>query len=131
MKLFYIIFTLIISLSCEDSFRQKDVFGLYAAVGYKNTFDTIVFRPKGVYERMVYDKNSNCLLKMRGKWVLIDDNEIKLESFYLNLDDDLVSFPTNVNDTNMSLSAILEGDVRKITFCVGYLQGQNCYRKIE
>ncbi len=69
---------------------------------------------------------------MEGKWKLVNQNsQIQIEPFYLNLDDDLIKFPDNVRDTSMVIIKNLETRTGSIQFCVGYYEGENCYRKIK
>lgn len=117
--------------SCVERFNKEEVYGIYAAVGYKNTFDTLWLKENEVYHRKVYDKNKKLVLEMDGKWTIKNNEEIQFYSFYFNLDDDLIKFPESVKDTTGGRSAILETDNGTIQFCVGYYQGENCYQKIK
>ncbi len=131
-----ILFSLILFFSCVGHFEEKEVYGYYTPVDYKNNFDTIQLQPQGIYQRKVYDKNKKLLLEMKGEWKLVNQNsQIQMRPFYLNLDDDLVKFPDNVKDTSMAVIESLEISNGKIQFCVGYysadLPNQNCYQKIK
>ncbi len=68
---------------------------------------------------------------MQGKWVLEKGNIIRFNSFFLNLDSDLKSFPYKVNDTTMELATQLEIDNNNIIFYVGYYEGQCKYARIN
>lgn len=130
------IFFMAFLYSCTPTFTESEVIGTYTANGYMNNFDTIILQPKGFYQRKVYDAEKKAVLNMKGKWRFYDDkmNAIYIESFYLNLDDDLLAFPELVNDTIGSGGFSLSRVNGSLEFCVGYfsadLSNQNCYRKI-
>lgn len=131
MKILNAFFILILLSSCDERFEEKEVYGYYAPIDYKNSFDTIQLQPDGLYHRKVYDKNHKLILSMNGKWIFAKDHSIKLSSYYLNHDDDLVKFPYNVNDTFGEAETYFETKNGKIQFCLGYYQGENCYYKIK
>jgi len=117
--------------SCDGFFTEKEVYGAYSPVDYKNNFDTIQLMPHNIYRRKVYDKNKKLLLDMKGKWELENNINVHFEPFYLNLDDDLVEFPNKVSDTTGGWGGRLEIHKRIVHFCVGYDVSSNCYRKIK
>ena len=127
----YALLLLSLLVSCDEHHEEKEVYGYYTPVDYKNNFDTIQLQPQGIYYRKVYDKNKKLLLEINGKWELEGNTVVHFETFYLNLDDDLVMFPSNVSDTTGGWRGSLETRNNKIQFCVGYLQGENCYQKID
>lgn len=130
MRLLMIVISPVIFFSC---IKEKDLTGTYVPVNYKNNFDTINLEDNGIYSRKVYDINGKLLLKMKGNWEH-SQNTIRLEYFYLNLDDDLVKYPEVVKDTMANWGGYLDNNNGNIEFCVGYLSAslpnQNCYRKI-
>lgn len=132
MKILKAIFILLLFPSCVEHFEEKEVYGYYTPVDYKNNFDTIQLQPESVYHRKVYDKNKKLLFEMSGKWKLESSHRIILSNFYMNLDDDLVKFPENVNDTTGGVNTTFETHNGKIQFCgVGHHPDGNCYRKIN
>jgi len=132
MKMISPLFILLLFTSCVEHFEEKEVYGYYTPVDYKNNFDTLQLQPEGVYHRKVYDINRKLLLEMNGKWKLENNYRIILSGFYLNLDDDLVKFPHLVKDTGMEVSTYFETHNGKIEFCgVGHHPDENCYRKVE
>ncbi len=126
---FLIILTLL--FSCTEHFEEKELYGYYSPVDYKNTFDTLHLQPKGIYYRKVYDGNKKLLLNTNGKWNVEKDGKVKLNGFFLNLDNDLVKYPETVNDDGMELLTNFETNSSVIQFCCGYKQGENCYQKIK
>jgi hypothetical protein len=131
MKTVYSILLVSTLISCISYVEQVDIYGDYAPVNYINSYDTIQLKENGIYKRRVYDKNKKLILNMQGNWELINNTKIKLNSFYLNLDDDLKSFPKLTIDTTMELICSLKSENNAIQFCVGYYQGNNCYAKIH
>lgn len=126
--------------SCKN-YTEKEIVGFYAPVDYKNNFDTIQLQENNIYHRKVYDFNKKLVLEMQGEWKL-DGTAIKFYPFYLNLDDDLVKFPENVQDTTggwagdiWHINEPLSQTKRKaIAFCVGHqsaTKDENCYQKIR
>lgn len=109
---------------------EGEAVGAYVAQGYLNTIDTIYLEPAGIYERRVYTTNGSCVLSMRSKWKLTGDREIAFDAFFLNLDRDLLKFPELTADTLGGMHSILESKGSSLVFCVGYLENQNCYRKV-
>ena len=55
---------------------------------------------------------------------------LTLHSFFLNLDRDLIAHPELLSDTGMLMETNMETDNGSLRFCTGYLENQNCYRKI-
>ena len=126
------IFLLLIFSSCIEHFNEKDVYGYYTPIGYKNNFDTIRLQPQGLYHRIVYDRNKKLLLEMNGEWEFEKNYRIILHHFYINLDDDLLQFPNNVNDTTSEVNTYFETHNGKIQFCgIGHNPDQNCYLKVK
>lgn len=117
--------------SCDDFFEEQEVYGFYTPVNYKNNFDTIHLMPNNFYHRKVYDKNKKLLLEKNGKWSMENSSRIIIHDFYLNLDDDLIRFPDNVNENGMVINTYFETSNKTIQFCIGYYVDQNCYRKIK
>lgn len=132
MKLISPLFIVLLFSSCIEHVEENEVYGYYTPVGYKNNFDTLQLQPQGVYHRKVYDKNKKLLLEMNGKWRLENNNRILLSGFYFNLDDDLITFPDNVQDTTGEVNTYFETYAGEIQFCgVGHHPDENCYRKIK
>jgi len=131
MKIIYLIFISTLFLSCDEHFETKDLYGYYTSVNYRNTFDTLRFLPDGVYQRKIYNQSKKIVLEMHGKWLLINQHSLKIDSYFLNLDRDLVKFPELVNDTSMTITTNFEIRNRVIQFCVGYHDGENCYQKVK
>jgi hypothetical protein len=126
------LFILLFFSSCVEHFEEKEVYGYYTPFDYKNNFDTLHLQPQGVYHRKVYDINKKLLLEMDGKWRLENNHRIILSCFYFNLDDDLIKFPINVQDTTVGISTYFETHNGKIQFCgVGHHPDKNCYKKIK
>jgi len=117
--------------SCIEYFESDEILGTYVPIGYKNSFDTIQLKPEGVYHRKVYDITNELLLETDGRWSLLNKSQIKLNGFYQNLDDDLVKFPYLVKDTNMEIITNIETQNGHLQFCIGYFDGENCYRKLK
>lgn len=109
---------------------EKKALGTYVAQNYVNTIDTIYLEPAGVYERRVYASDGELVLSMRSKWSLSGTREIAFDAFFLNLDRDLLKFPELTADTVGGMHSILGSNGGSLEFCVGYLEGQNCYRKV-
>lgn len=126
------IYILILLFGCAQHFDEKEVCGLYVPINYKNNFDTIELKEKGVYSRKVYDKNKKLLLAMEGKWRMVSHkSNIEIDGFYLNIDDDLEQFPSLVLDTSMLINCVLKKQNQSIEFCVGPYLDSNCYLKIK
>ena len=113
------------------SVSEDEIVGSYAAVGYVNCVDTIVLSQGGSYERKVYAANGNPLLRMRGRWELVDRARVTFHSFFFNLDRDLLKFPELLTDTTGGMSVIVERRNGSFGFCTGYLEGENCYSRVE
>lgn len=120
----------IIFNSCRTISDEKDLYGKYVPINYKNTYDTITLKPDSLYLRKVCDKDNNVLLEMKGKWFLEDNSSVTFEPFYLNFDDDLHEFPELVSDTSMTFNTIIESKGKKIGFCVGHYEGTFCYENL-
>ena len=132
MKVKYTLIVLAMLSSCVQHFDEKELYGKYVAVNYKNTFDTIQLMPQGSYYRHVYDRNKKLVLETEGKWKLEEQKtKLKFIHFYLNLDDDLIKFPESVKDTSTEVITTLETQKGTVIFCVGYYRGENCYEKIK
>ncbi|MEP6464911.1 MAG: hypothetical protein ABJB05_01340 [Parafilimonas sp.] len=128
-----VLFAIIILIfsACDNSYKEKELYGAYVPIDYKNTFDTIILKPNGEYNRKIYNKNNKRVLDMNGEWEFKNSNRLKIEGFYLNLDDDLIKFPNSINDTDMSIDTYFETQNSVIKFCVGYHHNGNCYKKIN
>ena len=131
MKQLIILLILFTLYSCDEHFKENELYGFYVPVGYKNTFDTIELKPQGVYHRKVYDRNNKLALEMNGKWYLEKNSIIHLNLHFFNLDRDIEKFPELLQDTLGGRSGLLETFKGHIQFCVGYYQGENCYQKIK
>lgn len=108
------------------------VLGAYVPADYFNTIDTVRLVRGGVYQRVVYNVAHEMVLKMSGRWEFDPQgNKLRLHRFYLNLDDDLASFPEVVRDTAMDMNTIVAQSEKGVQFCVGYYSGQNCYHRIQ
>jgi hypothetical protein len=128
MKILIVYILIICLTSCDEKFEISDLYGSYSPIGYENNFDTIFFKDKNMFQRRVYDKNKKLILTQNGTWILKDKHKLFIESFYRNLDDDLVRFPETI-DTNFSLSTYFETVDGKIQFDIGYYIGENCFQK--
>lgn len=132
MKAFTILLISIFFISC--SFNEEELIGRYTPVNYINSFDTIELKANNIYFRKVYDVHNKLLLEMDGEWRL-DGDYIKFNPFYLNFDDDLLSFPESVQDTTGGWGGYIGQQNGLIEFCVGHLSAslpdQNCYRKFK
>jgi len=109
---------------------EKEALGAYVAQNYVNTIDTIFLEPAGEYERRVYASDGKLVLRMRSKWSISGTREISFDAFFLNLDRNLLKYPELIADTDRVESSILESNGGSLEFCVGYLENQNCYRKV-
>lgn len=122
----------ILFISCN--YTENELIGIYTPKDYKKTFDTIQLEKNNVYYRKVYDVDKKLVLEMKGKWTL-DNNFVKFKSFYLNLDDDLVTFPESAQDTTGGWGGDLAKSKGIIEFCVGHLSAslpdQSCYKKLQ
>jgi hypothetical protein len=117
--------------SCDIHFTEKEMYGFYSPENYKNTYDTIYLKPQGIYHRKVFDKNRKLALEMYGKWVLEKNTTIRFESFFLNLDRDIIKFPELLSDTSDNGGGWIDTKKNNIQFCVGYNEGENCYQKVN
>lgn len=124
--LIYALFLVI--MSCQG-INQNEVYGKYSPMSYKNTFDTLIIKKEGKYRRVVYDKMKTKLLDYESKYSL-DGNLINFDSFYFNLDKDLVAFPNDVKDVDMTFTTYFEEIDGNVSLCFGYHEGENCYKKI-
>jgi len=118
-------------ISCDEHFNTNELYGTYASVNYKNTYDTIKLKRNSLYHRNVRDKNNKLVLEMDGKWEIEKDGIIRFHSFFFNLDKDIIKFPQLLSDTLNDGGGWIETKSGNIQFCVGYQIGENCYRKIK
>lgn len=122
-------FVLLISIiSCMPS--KQEVVGKYVAQNYKNTFDTILILDGGLYERKVYDRKNELVLKMKGSWEY-SNQLLTLNSFFLNFDRDLELYPELLSDTTMVMEVLLTKNLNGLKFCTGHFENENCYTKIR
>jgi len=131
MKVFYLIFISLALSACNSRYEVNDLIGCYSPIGYVNTYDTICLNSNNTYCRKVYDKNKNLVLNMSGKWYLERNSTIQFNSFFLNLDRDIEKYNELIQDTLGGWSAMIENPKNKLTFCIGYYDGDNCYQKID
>ena|SRR5690554_491555 len=131
MKHCLLLLIFLITFSCTESYTEDEVVGVYTPIDYEKNYDTITLLKNGHYNRKVYNLNKEMLLSMEGKWSFYNDNknQIRLYSFYLNLDDDLKNNPSLVKDTSGTNLIVLEYINDNLGFCVGYFANQNCYQK--
>ncbi|WP_185288815.1 hypothetical protein [Chryseobacterium lactis] len=115
--------------SCQN-ISNEDIYGKYSPISYKNSFDTLTINKDGTYNRRIYDKNKKRLLNYNSKYKL-EGNTINFDDFYLNLDKDLVTFPEDVDDVDMTYTTFFEKKDKNITLCFGYHSGENCYKKVS
>lgn len=115
--------------SCQK-ISDEDIYGKYSPVSYKNTYDTLTIHRGGVYNRVIYNIERKKLLDYNSKYKL-DGSSIKFSDFYLNLDKDLIAFPEDVNDVDMTYTTFFEKEDKNIVLCFGYHDGENCYKKIR
>lgn len=123
------IFLLQLLFSCQNISRN-DMYGKYSPISYNNTYDTLTINNDGTYNRVIYDKKKKRLLNYNSKYTL-DGSSIKFTDFYLNLDKDLVSFPEDIHDVDMTYTTFFEKENNNITLCFGYHSGENCYKKFS
>jgi hypothetical protein len=127
-----IVLLVLAATGCRRQFRMSDLEGTYVPVDFNNTTDTIRLVRNGVYQRVVYNVSNEMVLKMSGRWEFDPlGNALRLHGFYLNLDDDLASFPELVNDTSMEMNTIVQQSTMGVQFCVGYISGENCYCRVR
>jgi hypothetical protein len=124
--LFFVIFS-----SCDQKFEEKELYGFYSPIDYKNTYDTIQLKPNGVLQRRVYDRNRTLVLNQSGKWQLDGNTIIKFRTFFVNLDRDVAKFPELLADTLGGWGAKLKKKQHGLKFCVGHDINENCYQKIK
>lgn len=128
MKTIIGLILLLLLFSCQN-ISHNDVYGKYSPISYKNSFDTLTINKDGTYNRRVYDKKKKRLLNYNSKYKL-EGNTIEFSDFYLNFDKDLIAFPEDVNDTDMTYTTFFEKKDKNIVICFGYHDGENCYKKI-
>ncbi len=114
--------------SCQN-ISNEDICGKYSPISYKNTYDTLTINKDGVYNRVIYNIKGKKLLNYNSKYKL-DGSSIKFSDFYLNLDKDLIAFPEDVKDIDMTYTTFFERKNKNIILCFGYHEGENCYQKI-
>jgi hypothetical protein len=114
--------------SCQN-ISNEDIYGKYSPISYKNTYDTLTINKDGVYNRVIYNIKGKKVLNYNSKYKL-EGNTIKFNDFYLNFDQDLIAFPEDVNDTDMTYTTFFEKKDKNIVLCFGYHDGENCYKKI-
>lgn len=114
--------------SCQN-ISDNDIYGKYSPISYQNTYDTLTIHRDGLYTRIIYDKTGKKLLNYNSKYKL-NGLSIKFSDFYLNLDKDLIKFPEDVKDTDMTYTTNFENKDKNIILCFGYHNGENCYKKI-
>jgi hypothetical protein len=131
MKIWCLLCSLCFLTSCVEHFTAEEVCGAYAPVGYVHSFDTLRLRPNGTYERSIYNHNRQRRLHTQGTWRLEEKHRLVFEHFYVNLDRDLLSDISESADEYMFINTYFERQHRAIQFCVGYYEGQNCYRKVQ
>ncbi len=124
-----ILVLLLLLFSCQN-ISSEDIYGKYSPISYKNSFDTLTINKDGIYNRRVYDKKKKRLLNYNSKYKL-EGNTINFDDFYLNLDKDLVTFPEDINDVDMTYTTFFEKKDKNITLCFGYHSGENCYKKVS
>jgi len=117
--------------SCINYYTEQELYGEYAPMRYKNTYDTIELTSGNIYHRKVYNKNNKLVLKMSGKWIMESENRVQFYSFFFNLDRDVIQFPELLTDTVGGLSTYFETRKGIIGFCTGNYVDSNCYRKIR
>lgn len=132
MKMFVlsVIATLYFS-SCDNRYTEKELYGTYVPINYKNTFDTVQLEPRNIYHRKIYDKNNKLVLEMNSTWRIEKNTIIHFDSYFLNLDRDVSKFPELLQDTSGGGGGLIETRKGVIGFCVGYHENENCYKKIN
>lgn len=128
MKAIVSLIILPLLFSCQ-TISDNEVHGKYAPISYKNTYDTLIIHKNGIYSRVIYNRKGKKLLGYNSKYKL-DGSSIKFSDFYLNLDKDLIVFPQDVNDVDMTYTSFFERKDKGIIICFGYHEGENCYKKI-
>lgn len=116
-------------VSCQ-TVNENDIYGKYSPISYHNTYDTLSINQNNTYSRKVYDKRKKLLLNYSAKFVLLNTSSIKFEDFYLNLDRDLIIFPNDVEDTDLTYTTNFDKSDNEIRLCFGYHEGENCYKKV-
>jgi hypothetical protein len=117
--------------SCVGDFESKDLYGKYVPKGYIHSFDTLELKSQGDYSRNIYDANHHLVVNTIGHWELVEGHKLKLETFYLNLDQDLEKFPVSVKDSEIEVITDVGTMEGTISFCVGSYIDENCYQKID
>ncbi|GAE65906.1 hypothetical protein SAMN05421692_3413 [Chryseobacterium indologenes] len=92
--------------SCQN-ISNEDIYGKYSPISYKNTCDTLTINRDGVYNRVIYNIKGKKLLNYNSKYKL-KGNTIEFNDFYLNFDKDLIAFPEDVRDTDMTYTTFFE-----------------------
>ena len=91
---------IIVVLTMCSSYQSEDsLIGKYANLSNSNTYDTILLRKEGRYERHIHDKSNNFIKFFEGRWSFNGEGKIVFTDFFMNLDRDLVKFPELLNDT--------------------------------
>ncbi|MDN3693160.1 hypothetical protein QWZ06_13130 [Chryseobacterium tructae] len=119
---------LLLLFSCQN-ISNEDIYGKYSPISYKNTYDTLTINKDGVYNRVIYNIKGKKLLNYDSKYKL-DGSSIKFSDFYLNLDKDLIAFPEDVNDIDMTYTNSFKKKDGNVFLCFGHY-GENCYKKVK
>ena len=126
-----IAFAALVMASC-GLVLDSEVPGVYVPVDFKNTYDTIWVFGNGSYRyrRKVYNKNGKLVLDVEHSYRMALGG-IGFDTFFLNLDRDLVKFPELIDDFFDYAEFALEKKKGIVQFCTGYDDGEGCYIKLN
>jgi hypothetical protein len=129
-KISFLLITL--AIGCT-TINQDDIYGKYAARGYRNNFDTIELKPNNTYTRKIYDKNNKLLLNSTHPFEFVKPEKIQFWYFIDNYDEDYSMYPQNLYDTLGGVQCVLERKGNSIFFSTDvYINsGKYCYYKLK
>lgn len=125
------IFSFILIVSCSFSTSENTLYGKYAPIGYRITFDTITLKENQIYFRKIYNNKKQLVFSTTGKWKLKGNTKIEFENFFENFDRNVERYPELLSDTLGGVEILIEQNLGKTSFCFGYFPGENCYEKID
>jgi hypothetical protein len=118
-------------ISCFSNFEKNEIIGIYVPMNYKNNFDTICLLPNFTYKRSIYNKKNKLIFTNKGNWFIEKGKVIDFDNFIVNFDEDYLRYPETLKDTSNNWKVTIEIKHENIEFCIGYYQGEYCYRKIK
>ncbi|HMN04422.1 MAG TPA: hypothetical protein PKD45_01745 [Flavobacteriales bacterium] len=117
-------------MGCGEYYDAESFAGIYTPTSFVNSYDTIMFEPDGTYQRTVHDSLGNMVKTYIGSWTIRGGHEISIGYFFLNLDYDLARYPEAAMDSSMHITMQIRDINGNTGFCVGYLPGEYCYKRI-